>query len=258
MIAFFIENNQADYSKCFSIMHFLKSGEIFKLNSPLKIMLINDFEIKSKIGYNFNLLYKKCNYATSTVEIIDNTELSNITENFTDKTAFCFYIKNMQNSDLVNLHYFELIRQYENNSYLLIESSSDDYFRISDFYQIESHLHKDTYSKRFFKDINSNTVRRFARKNNTSRYFLPLLRTNTKVYSILSKNVFDMFSFCSDSFITLESEEENKSAIYDFSIIYINKLPGFFRSESCFYNFATTLPYTGFWECSYFVITTIT
>ena len=41
MIVFFIENNQADYSKCFSIMHFLKIGEIFILDSPLKIMLIN-------------------------------------------------------------------------------------------------------------------------------------------------------------------------------------------------------------------------
>lgn len=219
MIAFFIENTQIDYSKCFSIMHFLKSGEIFKLDSPVKILLINDYEIMSEIGYDFNLVYKKYSDAPNTVEITDNVRLSNIIENFTDRTSFCFYIKNMQNSDLVNLHYFELIRQYENNSYLFIESDNNDYFSISDFYQIESHLHKKSYSHRFFKDITSNTARRFALINNTSRYFLPLLRTDLKVYCILSKNVFDMFCFSSDRLLSFENEEQNESTISEESLV---------------------------------------
>lgn len=197
MIIFLIKNQRVDYERCFSVMQFLQSNKKFCLDAPVKMKYIDDDLIGSNGVYDFNLVYKKCIDSVAALAIQDSNSLSNFSGAFLEEINFCFYVNDMgENDDVVQLHYFELIRQASNNCYLLIESTAENYFRISDFYQIESHSDKSAYSHRYFKQVNEKKVQRFALKNNnSSRHFLPLLRTNNKTYSILSKNILEVFSF---------------------------------------------------------------
>lgn len=221
MIVFFTENEQTEYSKCFSVINFLRNGEVFSLNSPLKILLLDDNEIKNDGYYDFNTIYKKCAVSRNVVEIKDSFNLHNYIGDFSGGLAFCFYITNMDGKDLVQLHYFELIRQYENNCFLLIESTAENYYRISDFYQIESRIYPDTYSHRYFKDIAEKQVKRLALKNNkASKRFLPLLRTELDVYTLFSKNIFEVFSFSKDKLLVKkEKDSANQGCVVEKLII---------------------------------------
>lgn len=217
MIIFFIQNKKSDYEKCFLVMKFLYSGEIFHLDTSIKIQYINDNIIKYKnktnneTKYNFNLVYNNCLNTTSFIEVNNSESLTSIIGLPDKKYTFCFYINEMgENDDVVQFHYFELIRQYEEDSYLLVESTQENYFRISDFYQIESRLYETTYSHRYFKVKSENRVKRFAlNNNNSSRYFLPLFRTENEIYSLLSKNILDLFHFSEDKLLNFETSKAN-------------------------------------------------
>ena len=151
MVVFYIKNQETEYAKCFSVLHFLDTGEDFELDSSLKILLLEDDEIRTKGAYDFNRIYKKCKDTTNTININNSSSLNKFFNIFSSIDSFCFYINDMDENDIVHLHYFELIKRQQKNCYLLIESNDDNYFRISDFYQIENHIDELSYSHRFFK-----------------------------------------------------------------------------------------------------------
>lgn len=214
MIVFFIENQQIEYEKCFSVMHFLCAGEEFYLNAPVRILLINDDEIKKSGYFNFTYLYDHWLKTEQTIEICDSSFLRNNIKEFKYKASFCLYVKNMSENDVLHLHYFELLRQYNQNCYLIIEpKNNNDYYRISSFYQIESEIDKKAYSHRFCLDTKENRIKRLALKNNNlSRRFLPLMRIDANTYSLLSKNIFEVFSFSSSELLDLEENNIINSA----------------------------------------------
>lgn len=223
MIIFNIKNKQIEYENCFLIIHALRNKKDFYLDIPIKMQYVNDNLIKNNQHYNFNLIYKKCIINNNFIEIQDSNSLNNITTNIQNDLAFCFYINDMgESDDIVQLHYFELIRQYENNCYLLIESTNKNYFRISDFYQIESALNNKTYSCRYFKEIDERQVKRFAKsKNNASRHFLPLLRTDSNTYSILSKNILELFTFSETELLSFKTSNTNDPLLQNKHLIQV-------------------------------------
>lgn len=223
MIVFNVKNQQIEYESCFLIIKSLRNKKIFHLNSPIKIQYVNDREIKNKHRYSFNSLYKKCIIDNNFIEIQDSNSLNNVINNTQDDLTFCFFINDIgESDDIVQFHYFELIRRYENNCYLLIESNNENYFRISDFYQIESALNNKTYSCRYFKEITENQVKRFAKsKNNTSRHFLPLLRTDFNTYSILSKNILELFTFSETELLNFKTSNATDTLLQNNHLIQV-------------------------------------
>lgn len=227
MLVFMIDNKQQEYSKCFSIINFIKTGVAFDFGDfPIKTMLINNQEITNMGIYDFSEVYNRCQKDMFSC-VKNNTDITKIMLNYYEgDVSYCFFVINTEEGDVLNFHYFDLIRRnYESNCYLLIEPKDDkDYYRISDFYQIESTIDKESYSHRFCKaKIEGNyRIVRFAKKNNyTSRSFLPLLRTEMDAYKLLSQSIFETLSYNQLFVSEYSPNDENQSktirnAVLDF------------------------------------------
>lgn len=229
MIVFMIENKQQDYSKCFSIISFIKEGKPFEFwDVPLNVVLIDELTITYAGIIDFSKLFLICN-EKAPYKISNNSNFSEaISCSHFKVDSFCFFVSNSDESDVLNFHYFDLIRRnYESNCFLLIDPKDEnDYFRISDFYQLENVIDSESYSHRFCKTKIDGKCRivRLAKNNlHTSKSLLPLLRTGNREYSILSKNILEEISFdrlfgdnLFDSLITNVQTRTVENVIIDF------------------------------------------
>lgn len=226
MIIFEIENRKEDYALCFAIINMLKENDmsnekiVFENNDSIIVRIMNNENFFQNNQYSdsfvdsnhLDYIYNNKNKFPSITNFKKLELMDFIDRNLREKKYFpyIFFVNDsgQDDSDVINYHYFELIRKFETEIFLVVipnskatkSQDSELYFSLSAFFHIESNVDTTGYNHRWFYDAKNANVngqsknfKRLAKINKASRRIFPLFKTDQLSYRLFAQGSKEFF-----------------------------------------------------------------